>query len=174
MFVQSLPYENHCEFYKKARIKIVACAIYTYQFFFLLHNSSFLWQNKNLLQSVFSVANQTTYHHSVIYIQRDCSSAGICFNVNNKRHILPIVCTMLISIIIVLLKVKRSTWYLCLNFKMSKFTLQLNKSYQRPQFSQAMSRRLRRRIQNSIKHIRWSILQTKQMINFRKYSILDV
>ena len=36
-----------------------------------------------------------------------------------------------------------------------------------------MSRRLQRRIQDAVKHIRWSILQ-KKLINFRKHSILDV
>ena len=103
MFVQSFPYENHCEFYKKLASRSWH-VLFRLTDFFLLHNSSFLRQNKS----------QTTIQLNISML-RDCSSVRIGF--------------MLISIIIVLLRVKRSTWYLCLNFKMSKFTLQLNKSY---------------------------------------------
>ena len=49
----------------------------------------------------------------------------------------------------------------CLNFKMSKFTLQLNQSYKHFQISQTMSSRLQRRIQNSDKHLRWSVLRKR-------------
>ena len=38
-------------------------------------------------------------------------------------------------------------WQLCLNFKMSKFTLQVNQSHERLQFSQTISRRFQMRIQ---------------------------
>ena len=52
---------------QKARIKIVARAIYTYRFYFLYIYSPPLLENKKLFQSLFSV-NWTTYHCSMIYI----------------------------------------------------------------------------------------------------------
>ena len=39
---------------------------------------------------------------------------------------------------------------------MSKFTLQLNQSYQHLQFYQTMSTRLQMQIQNTVRHLRWS------------------
>ena len=47
-------------------------------------------------------------------------------------------------------------WQLCLNFKTSKFALQVNQS-QRPQFSQTVSSRLQMRIENPVKHLGWIV-----------------
>ena len=45
----------------------------------------------------------------------------------------------------------------CLNFKMSKFTWQVNQSYYCPQFSQAVSSRLHMHIQNPVKYLMWRL-----------------
>ena len=56
-------------------------------------------------------------------------------------------------------QVKRSIWELCLSFKISKFALQLNQSYYRPQFPQTMSSRFQRRTQDPVKYLMWSALR---------------
>ena len=82
---------------------------------------------------------------------------------NNKRHSLPIVYTIIIntlsSIIILLLRVKQSVRQIYLNFKMSKFTFQLNPFYYHSQCSQISNSRLQRRFQNYVKHLRWHVLR---------------
>ena len=55
---------------KKARIKILARAIYTYLMFFLYIHSPLLLENKKLLWSLFSPTNSTTDHCSIICITR--------------------------------------------------------------------------------------------------------
>ena len=49
----------------------------------------------------------------------------------------------------------------CLNFKMNKFTLELNQSYWRPQFSQTMSNRLQRHSENTVKYLRRNVVPKK-------------
>ena len=67
---------------------------------------------------------------------------------------------------------------------MSKFTWQLNQSYKCPQYLQTMSSRSQMlvselrtlsKLENSVKHLRWSILWKKAVLTiFAKHSILDV
>ena len=65
---------------------------------FLHIHSPLILENKKLLWSLFSSANYTTEHCSIIhiYILQDYSSARIDFNMINKRHALPVVCNMLV------------------------------------------------------------------------------
>ena len=72
--------------------------------------------------------------------------------------------------------------WLCLKFKMSKFTLKLNQSYQCPQYLQTMSSRLHR-CQNSepcqnfrtLSNISDGVFYEKKLLTiFAKHSILDV
>ena len=73
---------------QKARIKIVACAIYTYQFFHLHTLFSSAAKQKSCSNRWFleQIRPQTTIQ---LYILQDYSSVGIGFNMNSKRHILP-------------------------------------------------------------------------------------
>ena len=77
---------------KKAHVKIVAYL--DLPIFFLY--TPLLLENRKFLQSLFSSANYTIDHFSIIYILRDYSSVRICFNTINKHHTLPIVYTILI------------------------------------------------------------------------------
>ena len=146
-------------------------AIYTYQFFSFTYTLLFCSKIKSCCNCCFpqQIRTQNTIQLCILW---DCSSMGICFNMDNKHHILTVVYTIgSVSVIIVLLRDERSIWQLCLNSKINKFKLQLSQSYQRPQFSQTMSSRLQGCIQSSAEHLRWSVLQ--KMIVFTN-SILDV
>ena len=67
-----------------------------------------------------------------LYMLQDYPNVRIGFNTINKHHTLPaeyiILVCIRVSNIIVLLRVKRSIKLFCFDFKMSKFTLQLNQS----------------------------------------------
>ena len=104
--LQSFPYKNHCERYKQ-RIKILACAIYTY-LFLSFTNTRLLLQNKKLW-SLFSqpIRSQTTIQ---LYILLDYFRVRVCFNINNKRHTLPILYTTLNFNHCCFTKIKQSTW----------------------------------------------------------------
>ena len=54
---QSFPYKKSLRVLQKARIKIVARAIYTYLFCFLFIHSPLLLENKKLMSSLFSSAD---------------------------------------------------------------------------------------------------------------------
>ena len=80
---------------QKARIKIVACAIYTYLFFSYTYTLLLCWEAKKcfdccLLQQIRPLTTVP------LCILQDYSSVRIVFNINLKRHTMPIVYTMLI------------------------------------------------------------------------------
>ena len=72
---------------QRARIKIVARAIYTYRFFSFTYTLLFCGKIKTCCDRCFP---------QQIRSLRDYPSVGIGFNMNNKRHILPIVYTMIV------------------------------------------------------------------------------
>ena len=80
---------------QKAHIKIVARAIYTCLFFFILTLSSSAWKIKSCCHRCFSqqIRLQITVQ---LYILRGYSSVRIGFNMTNKHHKLPVVCNMLV------------------------------------------------------------------------------
>ena len=116
---------------QKARINVVARALYTYLFFYIFPYTCcliFWWKIKNCCDRCFpqQIRPETTVQWNVL---RYYSSVSINFNMISKRHTLPIVYTANVRkiSIIVLLRVNRKYvvmfWILC-----SKFTLQLNQS----------------------------------------------
>ena len=105
-----------------------------------------------------AVKNATLYFHLLSWYFSCFSSKFLFFLLFSFLFLMKyqkyqtIICDKKLSVELYV-RVKQSMWQLCLNFKMSKFTLKLNQSYQRPQFSQTMSIRLQRRIQNPAKHV---------------------
>ena len=79
----------------------------------------------------------------------------------DKRHTLVVnvmfVKIRQVSVIIALLRVNEVCVNFCLDFKMSKFTLQLNQSSWRPPFPHTISSRLQMGIQNLVKHVRQKV-----------------
>ena len=126
-------------------------------YFFFIMISPFLVQDKKKVVVIAVFPNKL--EHRPIFNQVYCKTiliwGSISISITNATHCLQYTPCQFkqakVSIVTVLLRVKRIIWYLCLNFKICKFTLQLNLCYLGPQFSQTMSIRLHRRIQNSVK-----------------------
>ena len=92
---QSFPYENHCECCKKLIQRSWFVLFALIYFFSHAYTLLFFWKIKSCCYRSFpqQIRLQTTVQ---LYILRDCSSVSIGFSMNNKRHTLHTVYTMLV------------------------------------------------------------------------------
>ena len=153
--MQSFPCKNHYECYKKLAAKTwPVLSTFTYISLYI-HSSSAGKQKVVVIADFLSILDHRPLQN-YIYITRllqcECwlqyqQTPHTTYSIHH------------VSIIIVLLRVKRSMCFFVFffNFQMSKFTLQLNQPYQCSQFSQTMSSKLQISIQNPVKHLRWSV-----------------
>ena len=132
--------------------------------FLLYIQSPLLLENIKLLCLLFSSASQTTYHFAVIYYVRLFYRKDWFQYHQQTQH--------------TAYSIHHLSWLfyselICLNFKMGKFTLQLNQSYQRSQFFETMSSRLQMLIQNPVKHLRWNVLAVDYFRKFLQSYMFD-
>ena len=145
----------------KAHIKIVVRTIYSYLFFSYKYTLLFYCKKESCCNCCFSpqIRSQTTFKWSILW---GYSRVRISFSMINKRRIRAKhhVSWNLLSFnhnYFTKSWTKYVLSQLSLNFKMSKFKLQLNHFSWYPQISQTMSTKLQMRIQNPVKHLRWSV-----------------